>query len=455
MTDQVYEVNFDGLVGPTHNYAGLSRGNLASAQSKHRVSNPRAAALEGLAKMRRLADLGVKQAVLPPHERPDVYALRRLGFSGNDADVLWKAKEADPVLLAACSSASAMWTANAATVSPSADAADGRVHITPANLASQGHRSLEPQTTVRILRAIFNDPEYFAHHEPLPAAPAFGDEGAANHLRLASRHDQPGVELFIYGRSSDPSARAPTKFPARQTREASEAVARLHSLAPRRTLLVQQNPAAIDAGAFHNDVVCVTNESVLLCHEEAFTTPDEQISVLRTLFREERSGTFHPIVIPSGVFSLQDAVQTYLFNSQLVTLPDGTMTLIAPAQCRDSRAAQRAIEMILAAETPLRSVHYVDVRQSMHNGGGPACLRLRVVLTVQELNRVLPNVVLTDSLYARLVAWVDRHYRDRLSAVDLADPALLEESRTALDELTSVLGLGNVFRFQNEERHIR
>ena len=25
-----YEVNFDGLVGPTHNYAGLSYGNVAS-----------------------------------------------------------------------------------------------------------------------------------------------------------------------------------------------------------------------------------------------------------------------------------------------------------------------------------------------------------------------------------------------------------------------------------------
>src|SRR3954454_7944681 len=170
MPDRAVEVNFDGLVGPTHNYAGLSQGNLASQRSKHRVSNPRAAALEGLAKMKLLASLGVRQAVLPPHERPDVGALRLLGFGGSDADVLWKARQQDPALLAGCCSASAMWAANAATVSPSADTTDGRVHFTPANLVSQVHRSLEAPTTSTILRAIFPDPDHFAHHPPLPAA---------------------------------------------------------------------------------------------------------------------------------------------------------------------------------------------------------------------------------------------------------------------------------------------
>jgi succinylarginine dihydrolase len=438
------EVNFDGLVGPTHNYAGLSHGNLASQKSKHRVSNPRAAALEGLAKMKRLADLGVRQAVLPPHQRPDVSALRRLGFSGSDADVLWKAKQADPVLLATCCSASAMWTANAATVSPSADCADGRVHFTPANLVSQPHRAIEPETTGRVLRAIFDDRDRFAHHAPLPAAAAFGDEGAANHVRLAPSHGDPGVELFVYGRRAlDATAAAPARFPARQTREASEAVARLHALAPQRTLFVQQNTAAIDRGVFHNDVVCVGNENVLLYHELAFAEPDRVVAELR-----ERIGTLVVLKVSAAELSLDDAVATYLFNSQLVTLPDGTMSLVAPAECGEHEGARRVIGRLLAAGTPVRSVQYVEVRQSMSNGGGPACLRLRVVLSEAELARVLPGVFLTETLYGQLTRWVERHYREQLRADDLADPKLLEESRAALDELTGLLGIGSIYPFQ-------
>jgi succinylarginine dihydrolase len=445
--EKAYEVNFDGLVGPTHNYAGLSRGNLASQRSKHVVSNPRAAALEGLAKMKLLADLGVKQAVLPPHERPDIHALRRLGFSGSDAEVLRRARESDPTLLATCCSASAMWAANAATVSPSADAADGRVHFTPANLVSQRHRSLEPQTTGRVLRAMFNDPERFVHHPPLEATAALGDEGAANHVRLAPSHGEGGIELFVYGRGAD-AVRAPTRFPARQTKEASQSVARLHALAAKRTVFAQQNPTAIDRGAFHNDVVSVGNENVFLYHEEAFADADELISDLLGRFTSLRAGELVPLKVPTAELPLDEAVKTYMFNSQLVTLPDGTMSLIAPAECAESDSARAVIDRLLAEGTPLRTVHYVSVRQSMSNGGGPACLRLRVVLTDSELARVMPGVLLTDELYTTLTEWVRRHYRDRLTADDLADSKLLDESRAALDELTGLLGLGAVYPFQ-------
>ena len=443
MSEAAYEVNFDGLVGPTHNYAGLSRGNLASQRSKHRASNPRAAALEGLAKIKTLAALGVRQAVLPPHERPDVAALRRFGFSGSDAEVLWKAKQAEPVLLAVCSSASAMWAANAATVSPGADTADGRVHFTPANLVSQAHRSLEAPTTSALLRAIFPDPNHFVHHPPLQAATAFGDEGAANHVRLASAPGAPGVELFVYGRSADVSVPAPKCFPARQTRAASQAVARLHGLVADRAALAQQNPAAIDRGVFHNDVVCVGNERVLLYHEEAFADPDRLLADLSA-----RLPGLLPLKVTSTELPLDDAVKTYLFNSQLVTIPDGTMALIAPTDCADHDAARAVVARLLSAGTPLRHVHYVDVRQSMSNGGGPACLRLRVVLTGPQLDRVAPGVFLTDTLHAQLTGWVNRHYRDRLTPDDLADPALLDESRRALDELTRLLGICPVYPFQ-------
>lgn len=171
-----YEVNFDGLVGPTHNYGGLSYGNVASQSNSQQGSNPREAARQGLAKMKALADMGFKQGVLAP-QGADVAALRRLGFSGSDAEVIQRAaREAMPLLVASCS-ASSMWVANAATVSPSADTADGRVHFTAANLNCKYHRSIEHPTTSRVLGAMFSDAQYFAHHAALPAVAQFGDEG--------------------------------------------------------------------------------------------------------------------------------------------------------------------------------------------------------------------------------------------------------------------------------------
>ncbi|MDB5356040.1 MAG: astB [Phycisphaerales bacterium] len=442
------EINFDGLVGPTHNYAGLSHGNLASREHRLSVSNPRQAALQGLAKMKFLADLGLRQAVLPPQERPDLLTLRRLGFSGSDAQVLQQARAVSPELLASCYSASSMWAANAATVSPSLDTADGRVHFTPANLVSQFHRSLEPATTGRILQAIFSDQRHFAHHPPLPASLHFGDEGAANHSRLCRDVGEPGIELFVYGRDSfNPDAPGPRNYPARQTRSASEAVARLHRLDPARTLFLQQNPAAIDAGAFHNDVVAVGNQNVLIYHAGAYLDAAAILEMARRGLGKLGVEPFF-IEVPENEVPLADAVRSYLFNCQLVTLPDGKMAMICPTECQEIASSRGFLERLVESGTPIRRVHFVDVRHSMHNGGGPACLRLRVVLNEAQIAAAASGVFLTDTLYAALVAWVTRHYRDRLQADDLADPRLIDEGRAALDELTKLLGLGSMYPFQ-------
>ena len=443
-----YEVNFDGLVGPTHNYAGLSYGNLASLKHRNTVSNPRQAALQGLEKMKFMADLGVRQAVLPPQERPDLRTLRRLGFAGSDARVLERAHQEAPAILASCFSASAMWAANAATVSPSSDSADGRAHFTAANLVTQFHRSLEPQTTGRLLQAIFSDEQFFAHHPPLPAGVHFSDEGAANHMRLAASHAQQGVQVFVYGRSSFESSEAlPTRFPARQTLEASQAIARLHQLDPQRTVFVRQNPIAIDAGAFHNDVVAVANENVLLYHTSALAKPQ---AAVEEMSRKFPGAGVEPIFIevPESEVSLPDAVSSYLFNSQVVRLPDGSMVIVCPIECRENQSTNRWLIHLMARRSPIRVVHFVDVRQSMNNGGGPACLRLRVVLNEKELAATRPEVFLTDSLYASLRSWVQRHYRERLAPDDLADVKLVEESRAALDELTHILGIRPLYDFQ-------
>lgn len=448
------EINFDGIVGPTHNFAGLSHGNVASMQHGGRPSHPREAALQGLAKMKALADLGIPQAVLPPHERPDLGALRAFGFSGTESEILRAAAKHAPALLAACSSASAMWVANAATVSPSADTSDGRVHFTPANLAAKLHRSIEPPQTTRTLRAIFRDPGKFVVHDPVPGAGGLGDEGAANHTRLAAPVGSAGLHLFVYGHEALARGTATPRrrrFASRQALEASRAVARQHGLDPARTLFVPQEPAAIDAGVFHNDVIAVGHEHLLFCHERAYAGGIAPvIAELRRRFR--RIGAREKLVaavVPARRMPLAAAVRTYLFNSQLVTLAPGHMALIAPAEVRaNARVRDYVEELVASGRTPLREVRYFDLRQSMDNGGGPACLRLRVLLTDAERAALPPGIWLNDTTYPRLVAWVRKHYRATLTARDLASPRLLEESRAALDELTQLLGVGRIYPFQ-------
>ncbi|MBD8165936.1 N-succinylarginine dihydrolase [Erwinia persicina] len=437
------EVNFDGLPGLTHHYAGLSFGNEASTRYQHQVSNPKLAALQGLMKMKALADRGFLQGVIPPHERPNIDALRQIGFSGSDEQVLVQAAKQNPALLSAVSSASAMWVANAATVSPSADSADGRVHLTVANLNNKFHRAMEAPTTGALLRAIFRDPQHFSVHDALPQVAMFGDEGAANHNRFGQHCGEAGIQLFVYGRSELDGSVAPSRYPARQTREASEAVSRLHQLDAARTVFAQQNPAVIDQGVFHNDVIAVSNQQVLFCHQQAFLNQPALLAGLA-----EKVPGFTPIVVPDDRVSVADAVATYLFNSQLLSKPDGKMLLVLPDEARRHPGVWSYLSELAASGGPIDELKVFDLRESMCNGGGPACLRLRVVLNAAQQAAVNPAVMMNDTLFATLNGWVERHYRDRLSQADLADPHLLREGREALDELTKLLNLGNVYRFQ-------
>ena len=440
-----HEVNFDGLVGPTHNYGGLSVGNVASMTHGDQPSNPRAAALQGLAKMRALHGLGLRQGVLPPHERPHVPSLRRFGLVGSDAEVVARAARDAPALLRNCASASAMWTANAATVSPSADSADDRVHFTPANLAAMFHRSIEPPFTGLTLAAIFRG-ERFAHHAPVPGGGAMGDEGAANHTRLAAEHGAPGLELFTYGRSAFERLGA-VRFLPRQAREASEAVARAHGLDPARTVYVRQSQHAVDAGAFHNDVVGVGNGPVLMYHQHAYEDADALRAEVSA--KAEALG-FEPVFleVAEDEVPLADAISGYLFNSQLVGLPGGGTALILPTNAEELASSRDWVAAQVAGNGPVTEARYLDVKQSMSNGGGPACLRLRVVLTDDELADVAPGALMDKARFDALEAWVERHYRDRLTPADLGDPQLLDEVRTALDELTEVMDLGSLYEFQ-------
>ena len=421
----IAEINFDGLIGPSHNYSALSLGNLASAGNAGAVSHPRAAALQGLAKMRAAMALGLAQGFFVPLDRPATNWLRALGFAGDDDTVCAAAFRTDPHLFAQAMSASPMWTANAATVSPAPDTADGVCHLTVANLAAMPHRSHEAAATLAQLRLAFANPAFTVH----PAVPTFGDEGAANHMRLAPSHSEPGVEIFVYGVDGGP-------FPARQNRRASEAVARRHCLDPARTLFVEQAPAAIAAGAFHNDVVAVANETVLFAHEDAFTDPARLAADLDRLLPGATV-----ITVPAAAVSLADAVEAYLFNSQLVTLPDGGMALILPAEARANRHVGAYLDALVAGNGPIRALHFVEVRESMRNGGGPACLRLRVAADPATID---PRFMLSDAKADRLHRVIEDHWPEAITPADLGNPALWHQCRAARAALLDALDLSEL-----------
>ena len=410
------EINFDGIIGPSHNYSGLSLGNIASTTNKGLVSHPRDAALQGLAKMRHNLALGLKQGVLLPHGRPDRAWLAELGTS---------VEEVPPSLRPAAFSASAMWAANAATVSPAPDCADGRTHLTVANLRTMAHRSHEWPATLKQLRLAFADERSFAVHAPVPAT--FGDEGAANHMRLAPAHDAPGVEVFVYGRRGG-------DFPARQHVEAGRAIARFHGLDPERTLFVCQSEEAIAAGAFHNDVVAVANEHVLLAHEKAFEDRPAFYAELRRLLPEAEI-----VEVPESAVSLGDAIRSYLFNAQLVSLPDGGgMALILPEEARETPNVWAWLERMAAGNGPIRQLLVVDVRQSMANGGGPACLRLRVVADPAAVD---PRFLADEAKLDRIAGVVASHWPEAIAPDDLLEPALWDRMETARRALNAALDL--------------
>ncbi len=411
MEERFTEVQCDGLIGPSHNYAGLSFGNLASEKHAAMTAYPRAAALQGLQKMRFVHELGLPQVILPPPLRPNMALLDRFAVTpANSPDAQSHA------VLRAAYSASTMWSANAATVSPAPDTGDGALHLTIANLASSLHRSQEAAERYAQFRTIFGTVAEV--HEALPACTPFTDEGAANHMRLCPSHGEAGVEIFIYGRD-DASAALPSRFPARQTRRASAAAAALHRLPERRVVLAQQHPHAIDAGVFHNDVIAMSNESVMIYHEFTFL---EEAQVLEEL---RRKADFPLTLIRLGNHELPigDAVASYFFNSQLLTLPEGGMAVVAPSEASSNDAARIAFDrLVQAPDNPISAVHYLDVRESMQNGGGPACLRLRVVMREEEVARIPEPYRFNEERYRTLGAFIAAHYPETLAPDDLTHP---------------------------------
>ncbi|MBT6842863.1 MAG: N-succinylarginine dihydrolase [Candidatus Melainabacteria bacterium] len=435
MTDHMkyHELNLDGLASPTHLFSGLSHGNIASETHKGSISNPKAAALQGLAKMKYLADLGLKQAVMPAQLRPRLDILRAQGFQGDPESILKQAYEQDYELFCAVSSSSSMWTANAATISSSLEAKT--LTITPANLSCKFHRSIETIETAQRLQTIFPQ----ANHKPALDL-MLSDEGAANHTRLAPSHSKPGIDLFVYGYSlENPKILAPNIFTARQALEASQTIIQNHGLDLQRTVLAQQSIKAIDAGVFHNDVISTGNLNLFLYHEYSFENQSQVIEELASKYKATTNEELVLIEVKDSEISLKQAVSSYLFNSQIVSLDDGSMLILAPIECKENKAVNQFLTKLIKVNNPISQIEYFDLRESMNNGGGPACLRLRVLVSDEELAAMNPHYLLNDELYGKLVTWVKKHYRDRLEPKDLLETGFYHGIEAAFDELESIL----------------
>ncbi len=432
----VQEIQLDGLVGPSHHYAGLSSGNIASAKNAASISNPREAALQGLKKMQYVASLGVPQMVMPPVMHEVFSLLRVYGFSGSEPAMLEAAYQHAPSLLASVFSAASMWTANAATITASADSADGKVHVTPANLVSKLHRSQEVNHTAAMLKTLFPG-EQFVHHPAAPSSTGAGDEGAANHMRLCKNYNESGINIFVYGMEDHQPIENTCYFP-RQHKAVCEMIARQHGWRDGQFFLLKQSPHAVDAGVFHNDVIALSSRNVMVYHARAYT-PES----LERLQEIELLGKAWPLTlrcVSDDELSLEDAVATYFFNSQLVEVDDA-IHIIAPSECEAHDKARILFDRLVQEDNPIANVSYLNLRESMKNGGGPACLRLRVPVTKDELACVYQPAIMNDALYGRLTSWVERHYRDRLTVKDLQDIGFYRETMEAAQALSEHMAL--------------
>ena len=142
-----------------------------------------------------------------------------------------------------------------------------------------------------------------------------------------------------------------------------------------------------------------------------------------------------------AAISLADAIRSYLFNAQLVTLPSGEMALILPAEARDTPSVWNWLERHVAGNGPIRRLAIVDVRQSMANGGGPACLRLRVVA---DPSHVDPRFLVDSAKLDRIAAVIETHWPERIAQDQIGDSALIariEQARHALLEMLDIVEL--------------
>ena len=435
MTSPAYEVYFETLPGMTHCY-------------EDEIANPKEAALQLLNKMKFLDSLGIKQVVLPPQEHPYMPLLKRIGFEGTTKDKLTSLKKAAPWLIPQICMSS---NHRNATVCPSIDSANSHLHFTPANQASSFMRSQDTEPTNRLLKALFKNPVFFEIHPPLPAVEFFYDEGAKNHFRFCKNYGSPGVQLFTFGKSYQPSLTPlpfPEKIAARQSKEASEAITRLHRTYPGHNVFAFQNPNAIDLGTSHSDLLAISNQNLLLIHSRALWKQSDIIKQLKKLVADVSGTELTVIEITEKQLALKAALESHFFNSQIITLSDNSMTLISSNTCKEFESGFLK-EILEDNDNPIGSIHFVDLSEINKKGGGPASTCLQVVMNASELSEISESVFFRESLYHQLVDHVNKSYPTSLSITDLSDPNLYLKFMDSLNEICHILNLKGIYSFQH------
>ncbi len=446
----VIEVNIDSLPGPTHHFGGLGVGNLASLEHRGKASSPRAAALQSLDKAQRVSDTGTPQFLWLPPVRPNLNLLRMVGFEGSESEVVARAGEESPELLSAAFSGAFLWTANAGTITSAMDSSDQRYHFTPANLISSLHRFTETAERGVAMQNMFSSQSSqrassqirssLVSHSALPCIVPLRDEGAANHMRLSDATGNNAINVFVYGAE----AFERSKFLPRQTLQCCQAIARQHRLAPENTFFVAQKPEAIAAGAFHNDVVATSHYGFLLFHEDAFEDVGESLTPIVDRYQALTKRRLTLREVKSSELPLEDAVSSYLFNSQIVGTADN-MTIFCPQQCKTVQAASAVVDSLLHdGDNPIRRAEFVELDQSMAGGGGPACVRLRVPIT-RELEQAGwgDNYRLTPQRSEALRLAIEAHYPMRLTLSELGSGDFIAEAHRAREAVYAAMGLSS------------
>jgi len=148
--------------------------------------------------------------------------------------------------------------------------------------------------------------------------------------------------------------------------------------------------------------------------------------------------SFDYVEVPASDVPLADAIRSYLFNAQLVTPPDGQPTLIVPSEARETPTVWRWLEQHVAGNGPIRRVEVVDVRQSMANGGGPACLRLRVVADPATVD---PRFLVDERKLDLIGGVIARTWPEQIHHEELQQPALIADIERARAALLDALEL--------------
>lgn len=439
------EFNIDGLIGPTHHFGGLGIGNIASESNRSRLSHPRRAALEGLSKMRKLHELGIPQFFLPPPKRPNGAWLRSIGFDQSNPDDWKRCFDCFPTVFSSALSSSFMWMANAACVSAGVDSSDGKNRVVVANLAASLHRGQEREERFAQLASMFRHSGETEVVRGLPGLTPLRDEGAANIMRLWNAQRDQGIYVFVFGErerntievnQSTSPVRQPAIHPSRQTSLASRLVSNLLRIPSSRSLFVQQHPEAIDAGAFHNDVIATSHENFLLVHSRAFQDQPRELERISDTFRQQNGDSLRILEVDETELTLEQAVATYLFNSQIVTQRDGSWAMLCPVECQQSESAQRVLRRIQQVESRIRDIEFVSLRESMANGGGPACLRLRAYATKRELATLPARYRIDDQSLAFLGRFIESEYPESVRLSDFLDNDLRQHCEWISDAIS-------------------